>query len=154
MFGKMVFFPSLLLTFFRSVSDIRKGEEIAINYSWHQVSMKSRKDRNDFLLSNWGFSCRCDICLEEESSPEDSNEKYEQFEKLKIKTKNLQKVLKTPGSFRLELIKKEVACHKEMYKLALDKRASLAFIGKLTLLANISRQEFVLKLFQVFRINH
>ena len=137
MFGKMVFFPSLLLTFFRSVSDIRKGEEIAINYSWHQVSMKSRKDRNDFLLSNWGFSCRCDICLEEESSPEDSNEKYEQFEKLKIKTKNLQKVLKTPGSFRLELIKKEVACHKEMYKLALDKRASLAFIGKLTLLANI-----------------
>ena len=112
--------------------------------------MKSRKDRNDFLLSNWGFSCRCDICLEEESSPEDSNEKYEQFEKLKIKTKNLQKVLKTPGSFRLELIKKEVACHKEMYKLALDKRASLAFIGKLTLLANILGQEFVLKLFLGF----
>ena len=137
MFGKMVFFPSLLLTFFRSVSDIRKGEEIAINYSWHQVSMKSRKDRNDFLLSNWGFSCRCDICMEEESSPDDSNEKYEQFEKLKIKTKNLQKVLKTPGSFRLELIKKEVACHKEMYKLALDKRASLAFIGKLTFTCEI-----------------
>lgn len=110
----------------RAVNKIKAGEEITINYSWKQVSMKNLKARQEFLLSNWGFKCCCDICQDEETTTD--NENYEHFERLKLQTEKLRKVSNTPGSFRLTLIKKEVVCHKEMLKLAKEKRTSKAFI--------------------------
>ena len=68
--------------------------------------MKNLKARQEFLLSNWGFKCCCDICQDEETTTD--NENYEHFERLKLQTEKLRKVSNTPGSFRLTLIKKEV----------------------------------------------
>ena len=56
-------------------------------------------------------------------------EKYEKFEKLKIKAKELQEM--SNGSFPLlENVKEEILCYKEMYKLAKEKKASRIFILK------------------------
>ena len=111
----------------RAVSKISAGEEITINYHWEGLSMKNAKTRQDLLFTKWGFKCCCDICKEEEENPD--NEKYKLFEKLQQEVRNCienQNHQDTIG--RIENIKKEVACHKEMYKLAKDKKAPRTFI--------------------------
>ena len=101
----------------RAVSKITAGEEININYHWEGLSMKNLKTRQSLLLGKWGFKCCCDICKSEEITPDD--EKYELFEKLKREIKNcMQNQTRQDRMARLENIKKELVCHKEMYKLA------------------------------------
>ena len=111
----------------RSVSKIKTGEEITLSYNWKQLSMKDLKTRQNSLLFNWGFKCCCDICKEEEVKPDDG--KYQLFEKLLQEVKKcMQNQQHKNRNAHLENIKKEVICHKEMYKLAKDKRAPRTFI--------------------------
>ena len=111
----------------RAVSKIKAGTEICLNYNWKQLSMKDLKTRQDSLLYNWGFKCCCDICIEEESNPDD--ETYLKFEMFQQEVRNcMQGQKKQDRAGRLENIKKEVICHKEMYKLAKEKKAARIFI--------------------------
>ena len=95
----------------------------SINYGWKQISMKNLKMRQNFLLANWGFQCSCRLCQYEKSNHPDE-EKYENFAKLQQQSKKLLEVAKTAGQVRLAIIKKEVTCYKEMYKLAEQKNCS------------------------------
>ena len=111
----------------RAVSKITAGEEININYHWEGLSMRNLKTRQSLLHGKWGFKCCCDICKEEEVTPDD--EKYELFEKLNSEIKNcMQNQQRQDRMARLETIKKELVCHKEMYKLAKNKKAPRTFI--------------------------
>ena len=85
--------------------------------------MKNLKMRQNFLLADWGFQCSCRLCQYEKSNHPDE-EKYENFAKLQQQSKKLLEVAKTAGQVRLAIIKKEVTCYKEMYKLAEEKNAS------------------------------
>ena len=95
----------------------------SINYGWKQISMKNLKMRQNFLLANWGFQCSCRLCQYEKLNHPDE-EKYENFAKLQQQSKKLLEVAKTAGQVRLAIIKKEVTCYKEMYKLAEQKNCS------------------------------
>ena len=79
--------------------------------------------RQNFLLANWGFQCSCRLCQYEKLNHPDE-EKYENFAKLQQQSKKLLEVAKTAGQVRLAIIKKEVTCYKEMYKLAEQKNCS------------------------------
>ena len=46
----------------QSVSDIKIGDEITVNYDWQETSMKKLETRQDYLSKNWGFKCWCDLC--------------------------------------------------------------------------------------------
>jgi len=111
----------------RAITRIYPGDEISINYGWKQISMKNLKMRQNFLLANWGFQCSCRLCQYEKLNHPDE-EKYENFAKLQQQSKKLLEVAKTAGQVRLAIIKKEVTCYKEMYKLAEQKNCSKAFI--------------------------
>ena len=97
--------------------------------------MKNLKMRQNFLLANWGFQCSCRLCQYEKLNHPDE-EKYENFAKLQQQSKKLLEVAKTAGQVRLAIIKKEVTCYKEMYKLAEQKNCSKVDT-KFTVLKNI-----------------
>ena len=111
----------------RSVSKIKAGDEITINYGLRHTSMKKIKIRQTFL-SNWGFLCECDLCKEETNKCDD--EIYEKFENLKQEAYNLLNLSNQPGGFQYENTKKEIICYKEMYKLAKVKNTSKTLIVK------------------------
>ena len=111
----------------RAVSKIKMGEEVTLTYNWKQLAMKDVKTRQDNLWYNWGFKCCCDVCQEEIKSEDKT---YKIYEKLQEEIKSClkkQSVIKDKVE-RLENIKKEVFCHKQLYKLAKDKKASRMFI--------------------------
>ena len=111
----------------RAVSKIKMGEEVTLTYNWKQLAMKDVKTRQDNLWYNWGFKCCCDTCQEEIKSEDKT---YKIYEKLQEEIKSClkkQSVIKDKVE-RLENIKKEVFCHKQLYKLAKDKKASRMFI--------------------------
>ena len=91
------------------------------------LGMKNFEARQSQLKLAYGFTCQCDLCKEEKIT--NDNEKYEKFEKLKIKAKELQEM--SNGTFPLlENVKQEILCYKEMYKLAKEKKASRLIILK------------------------
>ena len=111
----------------RAVSKMKMGEEVTLTYNWKQLAMKDVKTRQDNLWYNWGFKCCCDVCQEEIKSEDKT---YKIYEKLQEEIKSClkkQSVIKDKVE-RLENIKKEVFCHKQLYKLAKDKKASRMFI--------------------------
>ena len=111
----------------RAVSKINAGEEITINYHWEGLSMKDLDTRQELLLSKWGFKCCCQVCKDEEKHQETAI--YKSFEQLQLNVKECITNQRKPDSAgRLENIKKEVTCHKQMYKLAKDKKAPRTFI--------------------------
>ena len=112
----------------RAVSKIKRGEEITLTYNWKQLAMKEVKTRQDNLWYNWGFKCCCEVC---QAELEQTDVKiYKMFAKLQeeIKTCLKKQHLITDKEERLENIKKEVFCHKQLYKLAKDKKCSRMFI--------------------------
>ena len=46
----------------QSVSNIKIGDEITVNYDWQETSMTKFETRQDYLSKNWGFKCCCDLC--------------------------------------------------------------------------------------------
>lgn len=111
----------------RSVSKIKAGEEITLTYNWKQLAMKNWKTRQDNLWYNWGFKCCCDVCKEEESNPDQKT--YQIYEQLQQEVRKCLENQKNQDKVaRLDNIKREVTCHKEMYKLAKEKKASRMFI--------------------------
>ena len=97
----------------RAVSNIKAGDEITIKYAG-QNDMKKLNTRRENFLKRWNFQCHCHLC--EEETEKCSDEKYEQFEKLKREATS-------PSN-----IERKVQCYKEMYKLAKEKQASRSFI--------------------------
>lgn len=60
-----------------AVTDIKKGEEITISYTW-SVGMKSRKNRQVILRNQYHFTCSCKFCKKEEL--DNSDEIYKEFQ--------------------------------------------------------------------------
>ena len=110
----------------KAVSKINIGEEITINYDDVELSMKTYKSRQDYLFLNWGFDCKCEMCLEEKLDNQD--EIYEKFQQLKEEANQLLSDSKKIESFQIDKICKEIFCYKEMYKLAKEKKAARSFI--------------------------
>ena len=54
----------------RATTKVKKGEEISINWydDQSEISMKNVKERQLFLLRNWGFICSCELCQEEKNN--------------------------------------------------------------------------------------
>ena len=54
----------------RTVSKIEAGEEICINYlCGKSMFMKNARTRQRRLLIDWGFECKCSLCLYENANP-------------------------------------------------------------------------------------
>jgi len=62
-----------------AVSDIKKGEEITIPYTW-SVGMKNRKTRQEILQNQYHFTCICKFCKMEVM--DNSAEIYKEFQEL------------------------------------------------------------------------
>ena len=61
-----------------AVTDIKKGEEITISYSW-SVSMKSRKSRQEIIQNRFYFDCICKFCQEEAGYYNNDLKVYKEF---------------------------------------------------------------------------
>merc|ERR1712156_372053 len=90
----------------KAVSKINIGEEITINYDDVELSMKTYKNRQDYLFLNWGFDCKCEMCLEEKLDNQD--EIYEKFQQLKEEANQLLSDSKKIESFQIDKICKEI----------------------------------------------
>ena len=109
----------------RTVTKIKAGEEITLNYQPLEFAMKNVKTRQKFLLDYWTFHCMCNLCMEEC----DSDDKiYEKFTKLQKEVEILCGTKSNSWVDQNEKIKKVVSCYKEMYKLAKEKKVSRGFI--------------------------
>ena len=54
----------------RTVSKIQAGEEICINYiCGKSMFMKNARTRQRRLLIDWGFECKCSLCIYENANP-------------------------------------------------------------------------------------
>ena len=46
----------------RAIGDIKKGEEITVNYLCDYSVYLSNKERADSLMTTWNFRCDCPPC--------------------------------------------------------------------------------------------
>jgi len=116
----------------RTVSKIKSGDEITINYHKVETGLIKKAERQEILLEYWGFECHCPVCEEEETSDTKANdEKYDYYENCKkvaeafCGARNRDKTKMTH-----ENLKKEIFCYKEMYKMAKEKKASRQYLLK------------------------
>ena len=86
---------------------------------------KSRKEAT-LSLNHWPGTLNIFSSIGETENS--SDEKYEQFEKLKREAEDLYRQSNVPFTSGVENMKREVQCYKEMYKLAKEKQASRQFI--------------------------
>jgi len=115
----------------RSVTKIRKGEEICINYHWLKMSMKPLNERQCFLLNTWAFECECNLCVEEcKNKNIHGGEIYVRFEVLRQVFKDIGKEFNL-NSVRAEF--KQIGCLKDLYRMAKEKKASRNFIIQIIL---------------------
>ena len=110
----------------RAISNIKKGEEITINYlsDWN-CSMRNREFRQASLLKSWHFICLCDLC---ENGADDIDDTLEELiaeageyhkqchEAFKAS------LLERYQYYPLELCRREIRCYRQIYKLAKDKK--------------------------------
>ena len=117
----------------RTTTIVKKGDEISINwYDEHpEISMNNVKDRQLFLLRNWGFICSCELCQEEEETTNQNDEVYEEFQILKEETGKLNEMLANckTNDEKLENILKVISCYNRMYELASNKKTSKLFVS-------------------------
>ena len=115
----------------RTVSKINIGDEICINYSASSLFMKNLQIRQDWLLLQWGFKCNCTICLEETRNT-DSNRKYERYSHLESEAKSFEQKSYSSHIFgQLDIIRRQIDCYKEMYKIALEKKPARSHLVNL-----------------------
>ena len=121
----------------RATYDIKKGQEITINY-WEDGSffgMRKRGTRQKILLERMNFTCFCNFCKKQEN---DSNLKAEvdldsKIEGLIEEVKELEQFSlamtgQTPSKARLQLYtpekcRHEIGKYKELYKFGKEKKA-------------------------------
>ena len=126
-FGKyLYFFGSWLgiLTLF-VFSFFSRGEEITMNYHlshYLKGELKNLPERKK-LCQNEGFVCSCELCKEEEIN--NDNEIYKKFQNVKDEADKIKALLRGPFEMLVtfELIEKVIACQKQMYNLAKNKKA-------------------------------
>ena len=142
----------------RATHKIKKGQEITMSYDgdkW-QCTMQNRKKRQEFIRAEYGFTCQCESCQDEELN--DNDEFYERFRKimenkqifdnlidLKIVECHSQNTLedgtmeKYPGESQeefknrhyseiLQIVNNRHFCFIQLYNLARDKKAPKEFI--------------------------
>jgi len=135
---------------------IKQGQEITISYDannkW-QFTMQKCEKRQEFIRAEYGFTCRCESCQDEEINNND--EFYEGFKKIMVQKTILDNVIdleigechnsqntfedgtmeKYPGEFKnecyskiLNIVKNRHDCFTQMYNLARNKKAPKEFI--------------------------
>ena len=116
----------------RTVSKILAGQEIVRSYDQICLGMKNLNARQLHLSVNFGFTCVCDLCKEEEKC-ENNSEIYKKFQKLEKESYRLdsiifvEKMLTTPQEIYAHC-KNLMFCYKEMQKLAIKHKAPWEFI--------------------------
>ena len=108
----------------RATEKILEGQEITISY---HHTMKNVKERQKFC-QKFGFICTCELCQDEEIKNDD--ETYEKFQNLEEESKNAFAKFNSIGN-NLDQIEKALACQKQMFNLAKNKKAPKSFMLKI-----------------------
>ena len=58
------------------IKEIKKGEEVTCRYNNKSLTLE---DRQEYLLKNWGFKCKCQLC---ESQKKNNNTEFNNFIKI------------------------------------------------------------------------
>ena len=89
--------------------------------------MKNLPFRRRYILETRNFECQCDLCLQESQNCD--NSEYDIFEKLQETATEIRHCLtKDPKSFTFDKVKQEVECYKQMFQIAMEKKANKEFI--------------------------
>ena len=126
----------------RATSKIKEGQEITTNYDLHwQCVMRKQKRRQEVIRAEYGFTCRCELCQNEELN--DDEESYERFRKITENKEILTNIIqfetetmeKSPREFKksnyseiLESIEKRHYYFTELYNLARHKKVPKDYI--------------------------
>ena len=140
----------------RATSKIRQGQEITKNYileSYLDGRLKNFKERQKFLHER-GFVCSCELCQEEEIDNDD--ETYKKFQNFKEEVEKIKDL--GPFKLKFEHFEKMIACQKEMYNLAKNKKAPKILITIVLQSAfdcgfggmHIPRRQFGLAIWELF----
>ena len=117
----------------RATSKIKKGEEICLTYFSGLEIMRNRKERQEDLLKTYKFLCTCERCQDEEINNDD--ETYEKFKKLlqgaEKRGKIAKNLLNWDDGKSLDFMEKAISCQKQMYNLAIKKKATKGFITEI-----------------------
>ena len=110
-----------------AVTNIKKGEEITISYSW-SVSMKSRGSRQKIIQNRFYFDCKCNFCQEEAGYYNNDMKIYNGFDSLVEKLQELKPSYEYNDYGQIFMVnsntaalKRQLIVLKEMYKLGKTK---------------------------------
>ena len=126
----------------RTTHKIKEGQEITTNYDLHwQCVMQKRKRRQEVIRAEYGFTCRCELCQNEELN--DDEEIYEKFRKITNNKETLNNIIQfetetmenSPREFKRsyysEILKSIETRHyyfTELYNLARNKKVPKDYI--------------------------
>jgi len=115
-----------------AIRDIKKGEEISINYGEHfEMFSKTFAERQKYLKETTAFSCICDFC---QNGEEDENDIaiYEAFKKNLEEISKLQDEKPTsPINNLYENLKRQIECYDKLFKIGRGKEASPFLLFKI-----------------------
>ena len=100
----------------RAVRKIKAGEEITLCY----ITLWARKERRTELKQDWNFDCDCEACDLTKEQIEDEAESIAAYEKERAKKERIEaaKVRSLDSELFLNLLREEVECQKQIYRLA------------------------------------
>ena len=126
----------------RATHKIKEGQEITTNYDQHeQCVMKNRKRRQEVIRAEYGFTCCCELCQDEEIN--DDEESYERFRNITENNEILNNIIKFeteamenyPRELKksyyskiLESVEKRHHFFTELYNLARNKKVPKDYI--------------------------
>ena len=114
-----------------AISKILYDEEIGINLAVEELTMQNLQTRRNFLLKQFGFICKCDLCYEEEMDGD--NFRYELFKNMDIQAARLVGIIEEGFLMKgknhgVQMFRQLIQCHKEKYKYAKECNAQRRFI--------------------------
>ena len=101
----------------RATHKIKRGEEITLNYDgdkW-QCTMQKRKNRQEFMRAEYGFTCRCELCQDDEDL-NDNDESYERFRKIMANKELLDNIINFEMDKAVDRLDMEVLVKNQVYK--------------------------------------
>ena len=110
----------------RTVSKIKSGEELRISRYRVFVEMQPVAFRKNWIKSNFGFECACDLC-QIETLHEELNVKYKSYQEIHGKKRQLLNKFNSNGTDRknqVQVYKELVDTSREQYKIAKECKAS------------------------------
>ena len=106
----------------RALRNIKEGEEITICYTDSDKSLWSREERRAELKHVYNFDCNCEGCTMRDEQIQEENENIAAFREQVAKRESVEEKRKWADEdnqeLRLNLIREEIDCVKQMYKLA------------------------------------